>query len=153
MLRELIKEGRFAIYDEPMGWEDAIRASVQPLVDHGDVTGEYADVIIEKVKQFGPYIVVAPDIALPHAQDSNHVLRSAACFVKFNHPVSFSEGTCEKADPEKTARLFFALSSEDEMKHLRNLRALTEECLKNRELIEKLGQASTKNEILEILVE
>lgn len=153
MLRDLMEKGLFAIYDEPMEWQDAIRAAVQPLVDHGDATPEYANVIIDRIKRFGPYIVVAPDIALPHAEDSEHVLRSSICFVKFNHPVSFAEEDFEKSNPEKTAKLFFALSSEDEMKHLRNLRALTEECLRNRELVDKLCEATTEEEIRSILAE
>lgn len=151
MLRELIEEGLFAVYDEPMNWEDAIRASVQPLVEKGAATPEYADVIIEKVKRFGPYIVVAPDIALPHAEDCVNVLRSAICFVKFNHAVSFTEENLDESDPEKTAKLFFALSSENEMQHLRNLKALTEECLKNRKLVDRLCQAVTKDEIMAVL--
>lgn len=151
MLRELIEDGLFDICNEVVDWEEAVRRSIRPLVRHGDVEPEYADVIIRNVRRFGPYIAVAPDIALPHAEDELHVLRSSSCFVKFNHPVSF--GTDEMNGEEKTASLFFALSSEDEMRHLKNLRGLTEECLRNRPLIERLCAAQTKEEILKAIAE
>ncbi len=153
MLRDLIEEGLFEVYDEPMHWEDAIRASVDPLVKSGACTEGYAEVIIERIKKYGPYIVLGPELALPHAEDSEHVNRSAVCFVKFNQPVSFAEEDPYDFSKVKTARLFFALSSEDELQHLRNLRALTEECLRNPDLIGKLCEATTKEEILAVLAE
>jgi len=153
MLKQLIEQGLFEIYDEPMCWEDAIRAAVDPLVKVGACTEQYAEVIIERIKTHGPYIVLAPELALPHAEDCEHVNRSAVCFVKFNHPVSFATEDPYEAGPEKSARLFFALSSEDELQHLRNLRGLTEECLRNPELISKLCEARTKEEILAVLGE
>ena len=151
MLKQLVEQGLFEIYDEAMHWEDAIRASVAPLVKAGACNEQYAEVIIERIKTHGPYIVLAPELALPHAEDCEHVSRSAVCFVKFNQPVCFGEEDPYEAGPEKKARLFFALSSEDELQHLRNLRALTEECLRNPELIGKLCEATTKEEILAVL--
>ncbi len=151
MLKELIEQGLFAICDEPMDWESAVRVAVAPLVKAGACDEEYAQVIIERVKKFGPYIVLGPELALPHAEDSEHVNHSAVCFVKFNHPISFASEDPYELGEEKKARLFFALSSKDELQHLRNLRALSEECLKNPGLIGKLAEATTKEEILEIL--
>lgn len=148
MLRELIEKDLFAICDEPVEWEEAIRISVEPLVRHGAVTTEYAETIIQNVKRFGPYIAVTPGIVLPHAKDAGNVLHTAVCFVKFNYPVSFDE-----ADPDKTASLFFAMAAEDEPEHLRNLKALTEECLKNRSLTGRLCAAGTKDEILGALAQ
>ena len=152
MLKQLIEQGLFEIYDEPMHWEDAIHASVAPLVKAGACTEQYAEVIIDRIKTHGPYIVLAPELALPHAEDCEHVSRSAVCFVKFNQPVSFAEEDPYDFSEVKTARLFFALTSEDEMQHLRNLRALTEECPRNSELVAKLCEATTKEEILAVLV-
>lgn len=146
MLRELIEKNLFAICDEPVNWEEAIRISTGPLVHSGAVTEEYAETIIQNVKRFGPYIAVTPGIVLPHAKDACHVLHTAVCFVKFNHPVCFDE-----ADPEKTANLFFAMSAVDEPEHLRNLKALTEECLKDGELARRLCEAETREEILAAL--
>ncbi len=146
MLRELIEKNLFEICDEPVEWEEAIRISMAPLVRQGAVTQEYAGTVIQNVKRFGPYIAVTPGVALPHAKDDCHVLHTAVCFVKFNHPVCFDE-----TDAEKTASLFFAMSAEDEPRHLRNLKALTEECLKDGALIRRLCAAKTREEILAAL--
>ena len=146
MLRERIERGLFAICDEPVGWEEAIRVSIEPLIRQGAVTEGYAGTVIRNVKRFGPYIAVTPGVALPHAKDDCHVLHTAVCFVKFNYPVCFDE-----ADAEKTASLFFAMSAEDEPRHLRNLKALTEECLKDDALIRRLCAAKTREGILAAL--
>lgn len=146
MLRELIEKDLFAICDKPVEWEEAIRISVGPLIESGAVTAEYAETIIQNIKRFGPYIAVTPGIVLPHAKDGSHVLHTAVCFVKFNHPVCF-----DGADPDKTASLFFAMSAVDEPEHLRNLKALTEECLKDGELTKRLCAAETRAEILAAL--
>ena len=151
MLKELIEQDLFEIYDEPMEWQDAIRASVAPLVKSGACTEAYAEVIIDRVKKHGPYIVLGPELALPHAEDCQHVMRSAVSFVKFNHPVSFAAEDPYGDGPEKAPRLFFALSSEDELQHLRNLRALSEECLRDPELIGRLCEATTREEMLAVL--
>ena len=60
MLRELIEKDLFAICGEPVGWEEAIRISIGPLIRQGAVTEEYAGTVIQNVKRFGPYIAVTP---------------------------------------------------------------------------------------------
>ena len=104
MLKELIDKGYYSIHDGFDNWEDAVRASVQPLIDAGAVKPAYADSIVNSVKKFGPYIVIAPDIAIPHAEDKPNVNETTICFMKSNTPVVF-----DPEDHEKDARLFFVL--------------------------------------------
>ena len=56
-------------------WEDAIRIATKDLLAGGYIKESYVDGIIDCVKEFGPYIVIAPDIALPHARPEKGAIR------------------------------------------------------------------------------
>lgn len=141
MLKELIDKGYYSIHDGFDNWEDAVRAATQPLIDAGAVTPAYGDSIVNNIRKFGPYIVIDADIATPHANDKNNVRETAVCFMKSNRPVVF-----DPEDPEKNVRLFFAMASNDEGKHLENLGRLMQ-VFENHEFMDKLKAAATVQEL------
>lgn len=144
MIKELIAQKYYSLHEGFDDWRDAIRASCQPLLEAGIVKSEYSEEIIANVEKFGPYIVIAPDIAIPHAQEGVGVNDTAVCFMKTEKPVSFSD------DGEHDARLFFVLASTDNERHLANLSDLADE-LADEELMAKLLVVKTSEE-LEALV-
>lgn len=134
MLRRLLEQGYYSIHEGFESWEEALRASVGPLIEAGAVQAQYAESIVASVKRFGPYIVIAPNVAIPHAEDQEHVNETAVSFMKSNRPVSFTDA------PDEGVQLFFALCSNDEAKHLQNLRQLME-LLMDERLMERLAKA------------
>lgn len=118
MFKELIKKQRVMFADGFDRWEDAIRAAAQPLLRDGAIEESYIDDMIANVNKFGPYIVIAPDVAMPHAQGGTGVRETAISFMKVHRPVSFS------ASREHDARLLFVLASVDNDSHLGMLQAL-----------------------------
>ncbi len=145
MLKELIENGLCSFYEKFDRWEDAVRAAAEPLVKAGAVGPAYGESIVENVKKFGPYIVIAPDIAIPHAADPENVYRTAVCFMKTKAPVVF-----EPQDREKDVRLFFTLASRDEEKHLENIQALME-LFEDEEKMARLAQAESAEEVRALL--
>jgi len=143
MLKQLLDRGYYSVHEGFENWEDALRASVKPLIDSNAVKAAYAESIINSVKKFGPYIVIAPNIAIPHAEDYENVNDTQICFMKSNKAVSFSD------DPEQDAQLFFVLASNDEEKHLKNLKNLMK-LLCDEELVERLASITTKEEFEEL---
>lgn len=115
MLKEIIEKNRYSFHKGFDNWEDAVKASCKPLIDEGAIEPEYADSIIASIKNFGPYIVIAPNICIPHAQEGKGVNETAVCFMRTEEPVHFSD------DPEQDARLFFVLASTDNERHMQNL--------------------------------
>ena len=81
-LKELYEKGYFSIHDKFDDWHDAVRASIEPLIRDGAVRDTYAQSIFNAVKEYGPYICIAPDICLPHAINSGDVEKTAICFMK-----------------------------------------------------------------------
>ncbi|WP_196603551.1 PTS sugar transporter subunit IIA [Pectinatus haikarae] len=120
MFRELVAKKHYSFHESFSDWRDAVRAACRPLLDDGTIEAEYPEAIIAKVEELGPYIVIAPDICIPHAQEGVGVNDTAVCFMKTEEAVSFG------ADGEHAARLFFVLASTDNTKHLANLSELSD---------------------------
>lgn len=118
MLKEIIEKELCSFHHEFTSWEEAIRAACQPLIDKNIIEPVYPDFIINNVHEFGPYIVIAPEICIPHAQEGRGVNETAVAFMNVEVPVDFG------ADVEYKPRLFFVLASTDNEKHLANLSEL-----------------------------
>lgn len=144
MFKELVENNRYCFHDGFENWEDAIKASVIPLIEEGIATEEYTEAIIESVNTNGPYIVIAPNICIPHAQEGKGVNDTAISFMKTNKPVKFSDSE------EHDAKLFFVLASTDNSKHLENLSGLVE-FLGDEEKIEKLLSSKCAKDLEELI--
>lgn len=73
-------------------WQEAVELSVQPLIDSGAVTREYYEAIIESTEEHGPYYILMPGMAMPHAQAGKGVNRDSFSLVTLKEPVAFSDG-------------------------------------------------------------
>jgi ascorbate PTS system EIIA or EIIAB component len=144
-IEELVAKERVQFYEEFSSWEEAIMASFKPLLADGSITGAYVDSVIHCVTKYGPYIVFAPDIAMPHAQENAEGVRqNAISFMKVEKPVEF-----EKGNREKDARLFFSLASANHDIHLENMQKLAEILLKDG-VIAALLEAHDADDLLAI---
>lgn len=141
MLKELIEKNRFSFHDGFEKWEDAIKAACMPLIEDKAIEEAYIDSIISNVNKYGPYIVIAPDICIPHAQEGAvGVNETAVCFMRSKKPVCFSD------DHDQDARLFFVLASTDNNIHLENLSKLVE-LVENNEVVEELICSQCKEDL------
>lgn len=73
-------------------WEEAVQLSVQPLIDSGAVKPEYYDAIIESTEHYGPYYILMPGMAMPHARPEAGVLKDSFSLITLKEPVQFSDG-------------------------------------------------------------
>lgn len=144
MLKELVEKKRYSFHEGFDDWRDAVRAACQPLIDDGSIKTIYPDEIIKKVEELGPYIVIAPNLCIPHAQEGVGVNETAMCFMKTEKPVHFDPN-----DPEKDARVFVVLASTDNNIHLQNL-ALLVETMSDEEKFEKILEAKTPEDLIKI---
>lgn len=99
-------------------WQDAVRRSGAILVNNGYVREEYVDAMIQTVKTLGPYIVVAPGLAMPHARSSNGVLKSGISIMTLSEPVVFGN---ESNDP---VYLLIGLAGSNDDLHLKIMQAI-----------------------------
>lgn len=73
-------------------WQEAVKLSVQPLIDSGAITEEYYHAIIESTEEYGPYYILMPGMAMPHARPEAGVKRDSFALITLTKPVTFSDG-------------------------------------------------------------
>lgn len=73
-------------------WEEAVREAGKLLYETGAVEEMYVEEMVLNIKRNGPYIVVCPGTALPHADTEKGVIHEAASIVRLKQPVDFHSG-------------------------------------------------------------
>jgi PTS system ascorbate-specific IIA component len=126
---KLLKPENVQILHGAADWKDAIRRSTSLLEEHGDEEPCYKEEIIGNVERLGPYILIAEDIALPHARPEQGVIHPQIGVTLFRNPVCFSNGA--------TAKLFVTLAAKDNESHVDALAAISE-LLGEEENVEKI---------------
>lgn len=129
--------------DEVKDWEEAIVKSSKPLLDAGLIEKSYVKAMIDSVKEYGPYIVIAPNVAMPHARPETGSKKVGFSILKLKNPVAFSEEEGHKV------QLLIALSCADANTHIEILQALVM-ILSDEEKNNKLFNAKTIEEILDV---
>lgn len=143
LLKEIVDKGLYHFAPGAASWQDSIKLSCKALEEAGIVGPKYADEIIKCVNENGPYIVIMPDIALPHSiENSPNAFGTAIAFTKFGKSVSFDD-----TDSEKSASVFFTLAATDDELHLKNMRKLFK-MLTNEELCADLKKVTSKADLL-----
>ena len=104
--------GSIVLAVEAADWREAIRASGVGLVASGCATDEYTQAMIQAVEEMGPYIVIAPGLALAHARPGSSVLKTGMSLAVLTRPVAFGNAA---NDP---VSVVFGLSALDHDKHL-----------------------------------
>lgn len=144
MLRELTDTNLMKLGIQATDWQDAIRQAAQPLVDQSRIRESYVEDIIQGVRDYGPYIVLTKNVALPHARPEAGALRDAIGIATLKTPVYFGN---KDNDPVK---YLFCLSATDDEKHLDGLAQLAQ-LLENRDFLDELDHASNPAEIIAYL--
>lgn len=128
--------------EEVGSWEESIELASQPLIKNDYITSEYIDEMIQNVKINGAYIVIVPEIAMPHASTDKGVLKTGMSFLKLNKAVAFPDN--------QEVKLFFVLAAKDSTTHLELLSDLSS-ILIEEEFREKLKDASSEEDLLSLL--
>lgn len=131
---------------QPRDWEEAIRFSGEVMKKKGLVTDQYIDQVISDVKEYGPYIVIVPGVAMPHSSAENSgVLGTGIGMTIMPSPVSFEDG-----NPEKDAKLFFMLAAKDHDTHVQNIANLSD-MLMEEGIIEDLMDVASLQDYKEVV--
>lgn len=144
LLLDLLVEDTIEICSEAKNWEEAGKIAGQLLVDKDKIEKRYIEAMIESVKKFGPYIVIAPGIALFHARPEDGVKSMCMSLAVFKKGVTFNAG---KKDPVK---LVFVLGALDNESHLKVL-AETMTLLQDSNVINGIISSDSQGEVLKII--
>ncbi|EPO0040450.1 PTS sugar transporter subunit IIA [Vibrio harveyi] len=117
--QSLIDNNSIKLQAKASNWREAIKIGTDMLIASGAIQPSYHDAIISSVEELGPYICIAPNLALPHARPENGVIRTAFALVTLEAPIYF-EGEDEPVD----VLITLAGSSSDE--HMEGLMEVTQ---------------------------
>lgn len=99
--------------------QEAIEEAGKLLFTEGLVKESYIEAMVRAYKENGPYFVLAPQIAIPHARPEDGVKEASVSFVQLKKPVIFGHAS---NDP---VQLVFGLGASSSDEHLALLKRLT----------------------------
>ncbi|NME35334.1 MULTISPECIES: PTS sugar transporter subunit IIA [Fusobacterium] len=135
-----ILDGNIQVVDNIDSWEKAIEVGANPLIEKGKIKYGYVEGIIQNIKTLGPYVILIPGVAMPHARPDENVLESSLALLKINEGVKFTEDTDK-------VYLMFILAAKNSDSHIEIIEKLTD-VLGDDEKIEKLIESKTLEEII-----
>ena len=120
ILSDAFGEGSILIKDSVVDRNQAISIAGELLVSSQKVRPEYIESMLEAVEKFGPYIVIAPGIALAHGKPSDAVVESGLSLLVIREAIEFEHS---QNDP---VQLVFGLAATDHESHIEVMAELAE---------------------------
>lgn len=144
LLSELLSDKRIELNVSVDSWQAALDVGGAMLIDDGSIEVSYIEAVKAIKEEHGPYIVMAPGIALSHARPEDGVNRTAMSLITLEEPVRFGHDT---NDPVK---LIITMATTDNQTHLESLKQLMSVMMDEADM-EKLINATDKATVLEII--
>lgn len=84
-----LPDAAIALNANAADWRAAVAVVGGGLVDSGVATAEYIDSMVRMIEDHGPYVVIAPGLALAHARPGPEVLADGLAVATLASPVAF----------------------------------------------------------------
>jgi PTS system ascorbate-specific IIA component len=141
MLENYLTKDVIKVNVKAANWEEAVRTGGELLVNAQKCRPEYVDAMVRTVRELGPYMVLAPGLALAHARPEDGTLAVGLSLITLAEPVEFGS---KVNDPVKVVISFCAVDRDG---HVEVLKALAE-FLRIEENQVLLREAVTVDELL-----
>lgn len=131
---------RIRILKRVGGWPEAVRISGELLAADGLVSPSYVERMVRTCEELGPYIAIAPGVAIPHARPEDGayafglsvvVVQEGICFGSHNDPV----------------HLLIAFATPDRSAHIEFLRQLAGILSRVGEILQALPRLETPDQV------
>lgn len=120
MIKDLLTSNVIQIVATCENWRQAVSVSCQPLLDNGTIEASYVEAIFRSHEAIGPYYVVGPGIAMPHARPEDGANKLGISLTVIKKGVNFqSEGN----DP---VHLLIVLAATDSTSHIEIISSLAQ---------------------------
>ena len=144
MLKDMLPKEAIQIDLDAKNWQDAVRLTGRKLVECGMAKDSFIEAMVEAVHTLGPYIVLMPGVAMPHARPESGALKTGFSLGVLRNPVEFGN---EANDPVDIVICLCAASNEHHVEALRSLSAF----LDDDEKLEQVRKAKSPDEIWTLL--
>ncbi|WP_300002696.1 PTS sugar transporter subunit IIA [uncultured Cedecea sp.] len=144
MLKNLLTTEVVQIVEQAKDWRDAVALSCQPLIENGSIEPRYVEAIYRSHEAIGPYYVVGPGIAMPHARPEEGANKLSLALTVIPSGVNFD------ADENDPVKLLIVLAATDSTSHIEIISQLAQ-LFDNEQDTQALLQATTVPEILSVI--
>ncbi|WP_077614355.1 PTS sugar transporter subunit IIA [Caenibacillus caldisaponilyticus] len=142
-LADLLSSDTVQIKDSVANWEAAIRIAAEPLLLKQAIEDRYVDAMLQNVQTMGPYMVIAPRVAVPHARPEDGVRELGLSVLKLRQAIPFP-------DEHHLVQLIVVLAATDDERHLKALSQLSR-LLSRKEGFQALLASQNEQELLALL--
>lgn len=144
MLKTWINDATITLQQSTEHWSQALEICAKPLIEAGVISPKYVTAIIEQHHRLGPYYVLAPGLAMPHARPEEGAQGLGLSLLKLQQGVSFSAGEFDPVD------VIIMLAAPDKHSHIEMISALAE-LFSSDESMKELHHAQTLEDIKTII--
>ncbi|QTN00652.1 PTS sugar transporter subunit IIA [Sediminibacillus dalangtanensis] len=141
---KFLEEGLVKVGAKAADAEDAIKQAGVLLADAETVEDVYIDAMVQSFQENGPYFVLAPHIAIPHARPEDGVKEASVSLLQLKDPITFGHSS---NDP---VQLIFGLGASSSEEHVDLLKKLTV-LLNKEENVNQLRTAASYRDIKTII--
>lgn len=138
---KLLPESFIEVVEEIVNWKEAILLSSGILLKNEYITEKYIEKIFENIEIMGPYMVLAPELLMPHARPEDGALKTGISLLKLNKPVDFFGNDIS---------IVVTLSSIDSNSHIDYIQKLVS-LLDEEKKYTDLLNTKNKNEVVKLL--
>ncbi|MGR3807155.1 PTS system IIA component, L-Asc family [Pasteurella testudinis DSM 23072] len=138
MLKSYLPLAHIQLVESVSDWQQAVKQCAQPLLGEQLIEPRYLDRIFQLYEEIGPYFVIAPQIAMPHARPEDGALDQALSLLVIKQGIDFGS----ENDPVK---LLILLAAKDNSSHLDMLAAVAELLADESAVEEMIGAADIEH--------
>jgi len=140
----IIERENIQLKVEAASWQEAVRKAGEILVNNGYATDNYVEAMVQTASKLGPYIVIAPGLALPHARPEDGALKPGISLITLEKPLNF--GNVDN-DP---VYVVIALAGSDNKTHLGILQTIAAG-FEDKNTVSRIYNSKTAEDIVEII--
>lgn len=144
MLSQWIHDGTIMLEETVSDWRQALERCAQPMLNAGVITPDYITTIVAQQQKLGPWYVLAPGLAMPHARPEEGATGMGLSLLKLRKGVAFGAGEFDPVD------VIVMLAAPDNHSHIEMISALAE-LFSSEDDLQQLHQAHTVEEIKNII--
>ena len=140
VLEQALGQGSIKLQQSCVSWRETFELAGLGLVESSRTTSAYTNEMIQAFEELGPYMVIAPGIALAHGRPSESVLETGLSLVTLSTPVVFGSTS---NDP---VSLVIGLAAVDHDSHI-DLMAALSELLMSEDTVNSLLGATNESQV------
>lgn len=143
-LAQLLTKDMIRLKIDAADWQEALRLGGDLLIKTGGVEPRYLDAMINMMLEMGPFVVIAPGLALGHARPEEGAIKTCFSLITLKQGVEFGVPENDPVD------VIFSFAAPNKEAHIDALRDLALLCREQKNM-DAIRTATEPEEVLALL--